>query len=83
MLYIFGGYIITGGKFDDGRTWEGCRLLLAKVRHSDDVPVTALSVKGDKKLINQVRNLMIGQPVLAYFDENGKCVLIQDEFDED
>lgn len=75
-LYRFGGYILTSGKFDDGRKWNGARLLIAKVPNPDTDPVTATSVKCDRSIIEFVKTLSIGQLADIYFDQNGKVVSI-------
>ena len=30
-LYIFGGFIITAGKLDNGNPWEGMRIMIGKI----------------------------------------------------
>lgn len=85
-LYIFGGYIKTGGILQDGNPWEGLRILLGQTSEVNKKPVTAVSVKADKSVLSQISQLVPGVPVHAYFDcgkvVDGKqqpptCVLIQ------
>lgn len=74
-LYRFGGYIKTGGKLNDGTPWNGVRVLLAKVKNPDDVPVTAISVKAAVNCLSLIEQMCSGQLVDVFFDQNGKAVM--------
>ena len=75
-LYIFGGYVFTGGTLKDGRPWLGMRILLAPVKEANQVPVKADSCKAPRtdSLVEIVKKLTPGQPVIAYFDQNGRVI---------
>lgn len=75
-LYRFGGYILTGGKLDNGKKWEGIRVLLAKVKDPETPPVTASSVKAAKNMQSLFEQMAIGQLCDVFFDENGKAIMI-------
>lgn len=71
-MYIYGGYIITGGFLDDAHTkpWQGVRLLLAELREGQSIPITALSVKGvySDSMIGTLAGLPIGVKVTINCD---------------
>ena len=31
-MYVFGGYILTGGKLQNGNPWQGVNVMLAEVK---------------------------------------------------
>lgn len=82
--YIFGGYILTGGKLDNGKDWRGINIMLAEKRDKQELPMYATVVKASRtdEMMRIVQALAIGQPVHAYFsmpDSNGKvkCTAIK------
>lgn len=68
-MYIYGGYILTGGKFNSGenmgKSWRGIRIMLADVDVPDELPATAEAAKGAPRLVDQLQKqcqtLSIGQ----------------------
>lgn len=78
-LFIFGGYVFTGGTLSDGKPWQGMRILLAPVKDVKELPVKAEACKASRtdSLVEIVKKLSPGQPVTAYFDMNGRCIEIR------
>lgn len=87
-VYVFGGYILTGGTFD-GRAWQGVNVMLAEVTQNRsggyDLPVVARVFKGSRSnsnLMDVVQSLVPGQYVIPYFsapDAQGRSKLIEIE----
>lgn len=72
--YVFGGYVQTGGKFDDGREWSGVVVMLAPLFKDATKPNTAKVYKGRSTLIDVVRQLTPGQIVAPVCDMTGRIV---------
>lgn len=87
-VYVFGGYVLTGGTFD-GRAWQGVNVMLAEVKQNRsggyDLPVLARVFKGSRTnsgLMDVVQSLLPGQYVIPYFsapDAQGRSKLISIE----
>lgn len=73
-LYIFGGFIITGGKLDNGNPWEGMRIMIGKIPNIKTAPQTAKTVKVKKQCRAFFKELTPGTPLFVYFDEDGNVV---------
>lgn len=75
-LYIFGGYVFTGGTLSDGKPWQGMRIMLAPVKEANQLPVKADACKASRtdSLVEIVKKLSPGQPVTVYFDMNGRVI---------
>lgn len=69
--YVFGGYVETAGKFDDGREWKSLVLLLAP-KFGSESPWTAKAYKARAFLVSTVKQIDIGSLVTVSFDEQGK-----------
>lgn len=76
--YIFGGFIQTGGKLNDGTPWAGINIMIA--RHQIDekganiLPVCSTIAKAryDSELLSVLSGLRPGALVNVFFDERGK-----------
>lgn len=76
--YIYGGFIQTGGKLQDGTPWAGINIMIA--RHQVDekgtniLPVCATIAKArnDSELLTTLASLRLGALVDIFFDERGK-----------
>ena len=80
-LFIFGGYVLTGGTFTDknsGRVvpWQGGVALLAPVQDAKELPTLGKIAKFRRSdsLISKFSALSIGEPVTAFFDMDGRLV---------
>lgn len=71
--YVFGGYVETAGKFDDGREWKSLILLLGP-KFGNDPPFTAKAYKARAFLTPSVKQIDIGSIVNLQFDEQGKII---------
>lgn len=72
--YVFGGYVQTGGKFDDGREWSGVLLMLAPIYGNATKPNTAKVYKGRTNILDNVKTLEIGQFVAPACDMTGRII---------
>ena len=77
-MYVYGGYILTGGKLDDGKPWEGINVLLGEIRDLGDLPLKGIVVKAKRSedLLIKLRSFSFGCPVDALADFNGRLVSI-------
>lgn len=84
-MYIFGGYILTGGTLESGSPWKGVNVLLAETKPSRNggynLPVVSFVAKASRldSLMDVVQSLTPGAYVRAYFsapDHNGKVKLV-------
>lgn len=84
-MYIFGGYILTGGTLDNGNPWKGLNIMLAEVKPSKNggygLPMVSFVAKASRtdSLMETVQTLAPGQLCKAYFsapDSKGKCKLV-------
>lgn len=73
-LYIFGGFIVTSGKLDNGKPWDGMRIMIGKIPNIQTAPQTAKTVKVRKQCRAFFKELSIGTPIYVYFDEEGNVV---------
>lgn len=73
-VYVYGGYIVTGGKLDNGTPWQGVRVLLAETSAERPVPMTALSAKAaySDSLVGSLARLPLHSKVCVVADLNGK-----------
>ena len=84
-MYIYGGYILTGGTFDSGenkgKEWRGIRIMLAEVDKPDDLPTTAEAAKGAPRLVEQLHKqcqaLSIGQPCEIVCNLQGRLTAVK------
>lgn len=85
-MYVFGGYILTGGNLQNGNPWQGMNVMLAEVKGDGkggyNMPVIARVFKASRLdcLMSVVQSLCPGDYVHAYFsapDSEGKSKLIQ------
>lgn len=76
MKYMYGGYIMVGGKLDNGKPWNGFRILLAPLDSSGKVGWKTSVVKASytDDFNDKLADMELGSIVSAYFDENGRCV---------
>lgn len=88
-LYIFGGYILTAGKLDNGEGWEGVNVMLAPIRKHGDSPVISYVYKASRKnrfVTDMLSELVPGAEVIATFgapDFKGRVKLASLEFPDD
>lgn len=80
-LYVFGGFIVTGGKLDNGNPWEGMRMCIGKIPNPKAAPVTAKTVKVKKQCRAFVKELSLGSLIYVYFDEEGNVVALDNNVD--
>lgn len=85
-MWIYGGYILTGGKLDNGQPWKGINIMIAEKRDKDEFPFFAQCVKGlySDALVAACQDIPIGCPVKVSFvpsgnDKNGQPVFKLDE----
>lgn len=71
--YVFGGYVETAGKFDDGREWKSMVILLGS-KFGDEPPRTAKAYKARAFIAPTVKQISIGAIVNIQFDEDGKII---------
>lgn len=71
--YVFGGYVETSGKFEDGREWKSLVLLLAP-KFGNEPPHTAKAYKARAFLAPVVKQMNMGVAVTLQFDEQGKII---------
>ena len=71
--YVFGGFIETSGKFDDGREWKSLILLLAP-KFGNEPPHTAKAYKARAFLASTAKQISMGATVTLQFDEQGKII---------
>lgn len=85
-MYIFGGYILTGGTLQDGNPWKGVNILLAECKPSKNggynLPVVGFVAKASRldHILDVCQNTTPGTYVHAYFsapDHNGKVKLVK------
>lgn len=76
--YVFGGYVQTGGKFDDGREWSGVLVMLAPLYRGAAKPNTAKIYKGRNSILDMVKALEIGQIVAPACDMTGRIIGINE-----
>lgn len=85
-MYVFGGYILTGGKLQNGNPWQGVNVMLGEVKADGkggyNAPVVARVFKASRldSLMSVIQSLQYGDFVHAYFsapDNDGKSKLIQ------
>lgn len=78
MKYMYGGYIMVGGKLDNGKPWKGFRILIAPLDSSGEVgwKTTVVKASYTDDLFDKLADMELGSIVSAYFDENGRCVEI-------
>ena len=72
-MFLYGGYILTGGKLDNGNPWKGIVLMLAEKRDDQEFPFFAQCVKGlySDSLVKACQSLPIGCPVSVSFVPSG------------
>lgn len=77
-MYIYGGYILTGGKLDNGKPWEGINILFAEVESAEDLPLSGMIGKArrDEELLKQLMSMPIGCPCEVSCDLRGKVTSI-------
>lgn len=75
--YIFGGYILTGGKLENDSPWQGVNILLARYDADKPTPVSSTIAKAKREdtLVEVLGTLRPGDLVTVYFDERGKVAL--------
>lgn len=85
-MYVFGGYILTGGKLQNGKPWQGVNVMLAEVKADGkggfNDPVISRVFKASRldSLMSVIQSLQYGDFVHAYFSapgNEGKSKLIQ------
>lgn len=72
--YVYGGYVQTGGKFDDGREWSSVLVMLAPIYGNAIKPNTAKVYKGRASILEDVKALEIGQFVAPACDMTGRII---------
>lgn len=77
-LYIYGGFLFTGGKLDDGKPWKGLSVLLGPIRDVEDTPLKGQACKArqSESLIEALKSIPLGFPVEAFFDIDGRVALV-------
>ena len=79
--YVYGGYMCTGGKLDNGQRWSGFAVLLGELPDGANVPMFARAVTASGKneeLEELLSELVPGTVCKAYFgmpDSKGKVKL--------
>lgn len=77
-LYVYGGFVKCSGTLDNGKPWEGFRVLLARCDKSGKAGATASVVKASctDGIRETLLGLALGKTVEAYFDERGRLVML-------
>lgn len=84
-VYVYGGYVLTGGTLDNGNSWQGINIMLAEVRPIINggftSPMVAFCARASRleDIMTFVNNTSPGGLVHAYFsapDHNGRSKLI-------
>lgn len=76
--YVYGGFVKCSGALDNGKAWEGFRVLLARCDKSGKAGATAAVVKASctDDMRDTLLGLALGKTVEAYFDERGRLVML-------
>lgn len=81
IIYIYGGYILTGGTLNDGNPWRGINVMLAEKRSDQEFPVIARVHKGviSETLLGNCKSIPLNSPVTVSFvpsgtDKNGNPI---------
>lgn len=73
-VYTYGGYVICGGKLDNGSPWKGFRILLASIPENGGFPmgfeVGKMTYKDDAEQF--LRGLRIGSKLDVTCDLKGR-----------
>ena len=72
-MFIYGGYILTGGTLDNGKSWRGINVMLADRKVGEDFPFFATVCKGlySDSLLKACQDISIGTPVSPSFVPSG------------
>lgn len=80
-MFIYGGFILTGGNLDNGKAWRGISVMLAERRDGEDFPFFATVCKGvlSDSLVKSCKEIPLGTAVSPSFvpsgnDRNGNPV---------
>ena len=73
-MYIYGGYLLTGGKLDDGTPWQGINLLFGEIPQNAEEPLSGMIGKARRtdSMMQTLSTLPIGCPVEVVCDLRGK-----------
>lgn len=76
-LYIYGGFLFTGGKLDNGKPWHGYSVLLGPIRSIEDTPLKGEAFKArSDSLLDVLKKTPLGFPVEVFFDKDGRVALM-------
>ena len=72
-MFIYGGFIRTGGTLDNGKPWQGLQIMLAEVRETGQRPMFARCYKGipTDSLIAMLQRIPSDSPVDVSFSMCG------------
>ena len=75
-IYVFGGYLLTGGTLENGNPWQGVNVLLAMVKDMRSVPCRGEISKASRSdtLLQKLESLKPGMHVNAVFDIKGRLI---------
>lgn len=76
--YVFGGHVYVSGTLDNGKKWDGYRVLLAPLVDGVDYPSRAVVCKAPNTdgYLSVAENLVPGDICEVFFDANGKIAQI-------
>lgn len=77
-VYRFGGYLLTGGKLDNGNPWEGINILIGECKDENTPPVSGLIAKARREdsILEALGKLRAGEFVDLDFDIRAKVTRI-------
>ncbi len=77
-VYRYGGYLLTGGKLDNGNPWQGVNILIAEFSETKPTPVSGLIAKARREdsILDILNKLRAGDLVDMDFDIRGKVTRI-------
>lgn len=72
-MFIYGGFIRTGGTLNNGKPWYGVQIMLAEVRESSEMPMSVRCFKGipTDSLFSTLSHIPANSPVDVTFSMCG------------
>ena len=79
-MYRYISHVFCGGTLEDGKAWQGVRLVVARYRKaSDKLPASVNILKMSKDFdVSDLNNLKRGCQLTLFFDEYGRIISIDD-----
>lgn len=77
-VYRYGGYLLTGGKLDNGNPWQGVNILIADYNEEEPLPKSGLIAKARREdsILDTLKSLRLGDLADMDFDIRGKVTRI-------